>query len=364
MHNNWWHAENNGLIPKSGIAADHYHQFDSDFAMGRKLGLNSMRISLEWSRLQPREGEWDEREVEHYHHVFRSLRKHGFIPMVTLFHWTMPQWLAEKGGFETEYGLRAFRKFVRGIASEFGKECQLWLTVNEPEVFAFDGYWFAKHPPFVKSLWRAWKVYRNTIKAHKEAYQILKRYIPHVRVGVAKNVAHHEPHSKSVLDKLVVWIANKFGNEYFIDRIKNHLDFIGLNYYFTHRLRFSWRKGFEHMNEQFPKSDMGIKTYPQGLYHLLKRFQKYDKALYVTENGIANATDTMRAQFIREHIKAVHQARLEGAPIKGYFYWSLIDTYEFQDGFDRKFGLAEVDFANLKRTPRVSPQLFTSFRKR
>lgn len=364
VHSNWWHAEQNGFVPPSGIAADHYHQFDSDFAMGRKLGLNAMRISLEWSRLQPKEGVWDKREVEHYHHVFRSLRHRGFIPMVTLFHWTMPQWLLEKGGFETYYGLRAFRKFVRGVASEFGKECQLWITINEPEVFAFESYFFGKHPPFGKSLWRAWKVYRNLIKAHFDAHKILKLYIPHVRVGVAKNVAYHLPHSKSILDRLVVWIANKFGNECFIEKTKHTLDFIGLNYYFTHRLKFSLLKGFENMNEKFPMSEMGTKTFPQGLYYLLRRFQKYDKPLYVTENGIANAHDKMREQFIREHIKAVHQARQEGVQIKGYFYWSLIDTYEFRDGFDRKFGLAEVNYSNLKRTPRISAQLFNSFRKR
>ncbi len=323
-----------------------------------------MRVSIEWSRLEPEEGKWDLKAVEHYHQVFRSLRKHGLVPMVTLFHWTMPQWLAVKGGFETEAGLKAFRKFVRAVAVEYGKECQLWLTVNEPEVFVFDGYLFAKHPPFYKNIWKALKVYRNVIRAHNQSYAILKKYIPYVRVGVAKNVAFHEPFREgNVLDNLVVKIANYVGNEFFIERIKNRIDFIGLNYYFTHTVKFSLLRGFKPMNEKYPKSDMGMKTYPSGLYHLLKRFNKYYKPLYVTENGIANCTDIMRVRFIHEHVTAVHRARHEGVLVKGYFHWSLIDTYEWQDGFDRKFGLAEVDYTTQKRKLRVSPQLFSSFRK-
>jgi beta-glucosidase len=138
IHSNWWKAESAGLVPPSGVAANHYHHFDSDFGMAKSLGLNAMRISLEWSRLEPVKGEWDPKAIEHYHHVFRSMKKHGLVPMVTLFHWTMPQWLASKGGFETEYGVKMFRRFVRKVAREYGRYCQLWLTINEPEVFVFE----------------------------------------------------------------------------------------------------------------------------------------------------------------------------------------------------------------------------------
>lgn len=365
LHSNWWDAESQGKIPPSGMAADHYRKFDSDFALAHSLGLNAMRISIEWSRLEPGEGEWNEAAIAHYHHVFKSLRKHGHIPMVTLFHWTMPLWFAERGGFAVASNLKYFKRFVRKVAREYGKHCQLWLTVNEPEVFAFDSYLFGKHVPFEKNARKALTVYRNLFAAHKAAYVILKRYIPHVRVGVAKNVALNIPfRSDHPLDKLVAWVGNKLGNEFFIDRVKNHIDFIGLNYYFTHLVKFDIWSGFIPMNEQFPMSDMGIKTNPQGLYKLLKRFEKYNKPLYVTENGIANASDNMRVRFIKEHLAAVYKARLEGVPVKGYFHWSLLDTYEWQDGFDRKFGLAEVDFQTQKRTLRVANQLFHSFRKK
>ena len=163
------------------------------------------------------------------------------------------------------------------------------------------------------------------------------------------------------LDQLTVKIARYFGNEFFINRLKNQLDFIGLNYYFTHTLKFDWLAGFKEMNEQFPKSDMGLKTYPKGLYFLLKRFARYKKPLYITENGIANATNEMRERFISEHLDAIAQALGEGISAKGYFYWSLLDTYEWHMGYRLKFGLAEVDYETLNRTPRVQEKFFKTF---
>ena len=224
IHSNWWHEEQLGKMPKSMAAADHFRLFDSDFTMAQKLGLNAMRISIEWSRIEPVEGSWDEVAIAHYHKVFASLRKHGLTPMVTLFHWTMPQWLAAKGGFETEFGVKMFRGFVQKIAREFGTECRLWTTVNEPEVYAFSSYFNGTHPPFQKNLRKALTVYRNLIKAHYVGYDALHKYARFAKVGVAKNVSYAEPlRPGNMLDKLVVKIGQKFGNEFFIDRIKNKL---------------------------------------------------------------------------------------------------------------------------------------------
>ncbi len=365
IHSNWWHAEKQGLVPRSGSAANHYHLFDEDFAMAASLGLNSMRISIEWSRIEPKEGQWDLQAIEHYHQVFASMRKHGLTPMVTLFHWTLPQWLAAKGGFETAVGVKTFKRFVTVVAREFAAECQLWLTINEPEVFAFEGYWTKKHVPFRRNILLTLKVYINLIRAHKAAYKIVKQAVPHAQVGLAKNVAYNEPFRKNHwLDKLIVKVANKFGNEFFINCITRQLDFIGLNYYFTHTVRFSWTSGFEEMNKKYPKSAMGFKTYPKGLYHLLKHFAKYRKPLYVTENGIANAADSMREDFIAEHLLEVKRAYAENIPVKGYFYWSLLDTYEWQDGYSLKFGLAEVNLESFERKLRVRKDLFRALRSR
>ncbi len=362
IYSNWWAAEAQGKVAASGLGADHFNKFDSDFALAKSLGLNAMRISIEWSRIEPQEGKLNAEVIAHYHDVFKSLRTHGLTPMVTLFHWTMPQWLAEKGGFESSFGVRTFEKYVEFIAREYGSDCNLWLTINEPEVFAFEGYWTAKHVPFRKNIFLTLKVYLNLIRAHKAAYKAIKKVLPGAQVGLAKNVAYHEPFRPGNWgDELIVKIGRYFGNEFFMNRLKRQLDFIGLNYYFTHTLKFSWRKGFEEMNKKFPKSDMGLKTYPKGLYHLLKRFAKYNKPLYVTENGIANATDEMRERFIAEHLEETKRALNEGAQVKGYFYWSLLDTYEWHMGYGLKFGLAEVNYETLERKPRVQENFFKTF---
>ena len=193
VHSNWWAAEAQGKVAASGLGADHFNKFDSDFAIAEGLGLNAMRISIEWSRIEPQEGKFNAEAIAHYHDVFKSLRAHGLTPMVTLFHWTMPQWLAEKRGFETSFGVRAFEKYVEFIAREYGSECNLWLTINEPEVFAFEGYWTAKHVPFRKNIFLTLKVYLNLIRAHKVAYKAIKKVLPRAQVGLAKNVAYHEP---------------------------------------------------------------------------------------------------------------------------------------------------------------------------
>ncbi len=360
---NWWQAELQGKVPSSGLGADHYHQFDSDFVLAKELGLNAVRISIEWSRIEPREGQWNAEAIAHYHEVFASLQKQGLTPMVTLFHWTLPQWLARKGGLETQFGVQAFAKFIEVIAHEYGHKANLWLTLNEPEVFAFEGYYTAKHVPFRTNLFLALKVYYNLICAHKLAYRILKQVNPSAQVGVAKNVAYNEPFRPNhIFDRLIVKVANKIGNEFFIDRIRKQLDFIGLNYYFTHTVKSKWYFGFEAMNIKHPKSAMGITTYPRGLYFLLKRFSKYRKPIYITENGIANANDEMRGEFIAQHLHAVDEAIRAGVNVKGYFNWALIDTYEWQKGYDLKFGLAEVNYHTLKRTLRLPAKFFNQFR--
>ncbi len=192
---------------------------------------------------------------------------------------------------------------------------------------------------------------------HKASYHIIKSIDRTAQIGIAKNVAYHEPYRKShVLDRLLVWCANTFGNELFVRLILKQLDFIGLNYYFYHSLTWSWKSVFESKNKHVIKSDMGEKTYPLGLYYLLKQLWKYRKPLYVTENGIANSYDDMRIRFIEEHLHAVRKAQKQGIDVRGYFYWSLTDTYEWKDGYDRKFGLVEIDFETKKRRPRTVPR--------
>jgi beta-glucosidase len=370
FHNDWWHYEQEGRLPKSGKAADHYNRYEEDFVLAQKIGLNAMRISIEWSRIEPLEGRWDKTAIEHYRKVLKSMKERGLVRMATLHHFTLPMWLAEKGGFETSAGSGAFARFCWFVAKNLGEEVDLWVTLNEPEIYAGQGYKNGSWPPFKKNFFLFLKVTSNLIKAHKQAYSAIRQAIPGAKIGIAKNSVYFEPFRKNnFLDRLVVFFADWFGNHYFLNRVKNHLDFIGLNYYFYHSLRFKFPTSSVDMNYNFMvnrptdppevmRSDMGWRTFPEGIYHVLKNLKKYSFPVYITENGIANARDDMRKDFIREHLYWALKAKEEGVDLKGYFYWSLTDNFEWADGFGPLFGLFEVNYETQERKLRASAEVF------
>jgi beta-glucosidase len=360
VHNNWWRLEQQGRLPKSGRAADHYHRYVEDFQLAHEIGLNLMRISIEWSRIEPEEGQIVQAEVEHYRQVLLTMKAQGLTRMVTLFHWTMPQWFYEQGGFNSSTAAEKFARFSKLMAEQLGSEIDYWITLNEPDVYSYMSYRAGLHPPFYKStLWMI-KILRQLVKAHKASYQAIKKVSPQAQIGLAKNNIYFEAfRPKSLSDQLTVAISNYFTNYYFLDRTKNFCDFIGLNYYFYHTLQFHLLRGWQVKNLAGPKSDMGWRTFPQGIYYLVKDLhRRYHKPIFITENGIANAHDDMRARFIAEHLQALSQAIAEGADVRGYCYWSLTDTYEWHDGFKPKFGLIEVDFTTMQRTVRPSSKIF------
>jgi beta-glucosidase len=370
INNDWWHAEQEGRVPKSGIATDHYHKYEEDFKIARDIGLNAFRISIAWSRIEPKEGVWDVREVEHYRKVLKKMKEQGLTRMVTLWHFAMPEWLAEKGGFETPQAVEAFTRYAWFVAQNLGDEIDLWLTMNEPELYAGMGYNKGIWPPFKKSFFLTFEVIRNLAQAHKKAYKAIKQVRSDAQIGVAKNAVYYEPYRRSnPIDQVIVFFAKAFGNYYFLDKIQKELDFIGVNYYFYNLIKFNWPARMHEMNYNFLKnrptdppeiqrSDMGWRTYPQGLYHVLKDYKKYKKPIYVTENGIANARDDMRKNYIRQHLVWTKKAIEEGADVRGYFYWSLIDNYEWADGYGPLFGLVEINHDTLARKIRPSAEVF------
>ncbi len=358
FNNDWWHYEQQDRLPKSGKATDHYNRYEEDFLLAKNMGLNTMRISIEWSRIEPIENKWDATAIEHYRKVLLKMKELGLTRIVTLHHFTLPMWLADKGGFENSHGAAAFARFAWFVASNLGQEVDYWVTINEPEVYAGLSYNHGKWPPFKKNLWTMIRVFHNLMHAHRSAFKSIREVLPGAMIGLAKNNVDYEAYRKgNFFDNLLVKLFKYFGNEYFLNRIKDHLDFIGLNYYFSHTLKFTWR-GPRKMNHEVPKSDMGWATYPPGLYHLLLDLKKYNKPVIVTENGIANARDDMRQDFIRQHLESMARAATEGVDVKGYCYWSLTDTYEWHDGFNPKFGLVEVNLETMERKVRGSADIF------
>jgi len=341
-------------IYPAGRACDQYHLYEKDCELIQELNQNSHRFSLEWSRVEPEEGRFDEKEINHYRDVLQVLKLRGIETMVTLHHFTLPIWLAEKGGFANKKSIFYFSRFAEKVFVEYKDLVDFWITINEPLIYAFWAFPLLKKTSIKRLLLIAssFKVIHNQIASHKKIYEIFHRNSNNAaKVGIAKNNTYFEPfNNKSLLDKIGVEACRFFWNRYFLNRIKNHLDFIGLNYYFHRKVRFP----FSTENENKAVSDIGWEIFPEGIYHTLTELQRYQLPIYVTENGLADAEDRLRKDFTRDHLFWIHRAIGEGVDVRGYFYWSFIDNFEWEKGFGPRFGLIAVDYGNMDRKIRPS----------
>ena len=335
----------------AGIACDHYHKYQEDFDWVTTLNQNAHRFSIEWSRIEKKEGRFDQKEIEHYRKVLLSLKERKIKTMLTLFHFTLPKWFQQKGGFAKQKNIFYFERFANRIFDEYKNLVDFWVVINEPQVYAAQGYLLKIWPPKKRSLMLYLRVLRNLILAHKIVYKSFHQKESQVRIGIAKNNQFFEPYnSKSASDKSIVKIANWWQNYYFLNKLRNHLDFIGLNYYFHNKIKFP----FFIKNENKIVSDIGWEIYPKGIYFTLKDLKQYSLPIYITENGVADKKDSLREKFIKDHLYWIWRAIQEKVDIRGYFHWSLLDNFEWEKRFEPRFGLIEVDYKTLERKPRES----------
>ncbi len=392
VHNDWWAWEVSGrLKTPSGIACDHYHRYPEDFKIAQELGHNAHRFSIEWSRLEPRENEWNQEAFDHYEKVFQELKAKGLEPVVTLHHFTSPQWFAEKGGWLSEETPFYFARFTRRVIEAFGRHVRFWITINEPLVYLYHGYFAGLWPPGISSFTDSMKVVRNQILAHIRAYEVIHEFYSRqnqpVWVSIAKHMGYFMPCNKwSLLDRLSVFFRGWFFNRLFLDALttgflffpgmfcellprSETLDFIGVNYYTRDFIRFNGLESAGILGTACPKdhhagqiselNTMGWDIYPKGLYHCLMSLKKYGLPLMITENGICAFNDEQRQRYILAHTAETARAKKEGTDIRGFFYWSLLDNFEWAHGFDPRFGIVEVDYQNLQRKVRKSAHVFS-----
>jgi beta-glucosidase len=332
----------------SGRACDHYHRFREDFDIAKSLGHNAHRFSIEWSRIEPEEGKFDEREITHYHDVVAALRERGMEPFVTLWHYTLPVWLARKGGVMSKKFPEYFARYARHVARAL-KDVSFWITVNEPEVFDVCSYYKGIRPPEKKSLVLFCRSMFHIVRAHRAAYRSIKNIMPESRIGAAMHISWFES-SGGWANDFLKWLAD-CGNFYFLNRTAKYSDFIGFNHYGHNRIDWGFNK-----NENEETSDVGWEIYPESIYQVLKQLQKYHLPIYITENGLADARDIKRESFIVHYLAYVKKAIDEGVDVRGYLHWSLLDNFEWDSGFWPRFGLVEVDYHTLER--RVRPSSF------
>ena len=394
-HNNQWAAweQQPGRIHKgqrSGKATDWWNleTAAADFDRAAELGLNSIRLSVEWSRIEPEPGVFDASALRQYAEMLRLLRQRGLEPMVTLHHFTDPLWLAEIGGWENPLVEDYFSRFTARVVEALGDQVTLWCTINEPLVYAVVGYLDGRFPPGVKNIRRAMNVLRRMLLAHGRAYRAIHRLQNNARAGLAHHMRVHLPaNPASAIDRRAAAMMNQIANRSTLAAITEgkltpllglgqtatHLidtsDFIGLNYYTTILTTFDptqpgnlFARTFFDPAAEFSDYDSAGDPYgivdPAGLHLALKTLAPYGKPIYVTENGVPGDEDDMRGRFIATHLAETWRAQQEGADVRGYYHWTLVDNFEWVEAWNLKFGLFSLDRETGIRTPKPSAAIY------
>jgi beta-glucosidase len=343
----------------AGAGVDHYNRYPEDFAILEKLGMNSFRFGIEWARLEPEEGKWDEEAVEHYRAYIKDLRRRGIEPFLNIWHWTVPVWFDDKGGFARKANLKYFRRFVAKVGEEYGADLSYVITLNEPNVYTSFGYLTGEWPPQQRNIWQFARVYWNLTRAHKQAYKILKGQHQHLQIGVAQQLANIQAkNSHDLTDVIFTKWMRYWWNWWFLHRIRKCQDFVGVNYYFT-----DYYHNFRRQNPKVPVNDLGWYMEPEGIFPLLLRtWAHYRKPIFITENGLADMSDEHRRWWIEETTVAMERALGEGVDLRGYFHWSLLDNFEWAYGWWPRFGLVTVDRKdNMKRAIRPSAKWLADY---
>jgi beta-glucosidase len=361
---------------QSGAAADHWNRVSEDIGLLRDLGANAYRFSIEWSRLEPAPGQWDEAAWAHYVDEVAQLRAAGVEPMVTLLHFTLPAWLADRGGPAADDFARHFGAFATEAGRRLGSEVRYWCTVNEPNVQMYQGYVAGIWPPGKKDTVAAARAFAGLVRGHAAAARAIRAARPDARIGAAVNLIVFDPARRWWLPD---WIAAREADRGFnwafydslergaitleiagfprldepVPGLQGSVDYVGVNYYRRNLVRFSPAAPglVELLQGPGPLSDAGVEIYPEGLLRLLRRvWERYHLPAIITENGIADRKDEHRAAYIRSHAFAIGQAIREDIPVQGYLHWSLMDNFEWSDGYEPRFGLYRVDYLTQRRT--------------
>ncbi len=387
--NNWTAWENSpGHIyqdQQAGQACDWWGgRYVEDFDRAADLHHNAHRLSVEWSRIEPERGKFDGAALDHYNRMVAALRERGMEPLVTLHHFTNPLWVEEMGGWTNIETVRRFERFARLIVDELGHSVSMWCTINEPMVYATQGYLLGSFPPGERNLKRTYQVAENMLRGHAAAYHTIKKFQPNAQVGFAKHQISLKTRKPALLHIPARNVIRQTFNRAFIEALltgtlkfssfkaevpdaRDTLDWIGLNYYYRFLAGFNLLAPRQMFIQQTRPHD-GIlgpdsvgEIWPEGLFEQIRWLgERTDKPLYVTENGIPDADDTLRPLHMIRSIRSVWQAINYNYPVKGYFYWTLVDNFEWAEGYDPRFrfGLYECDHETQARSPKRSAALY------
>ncbi|MBU0704727.1 MAG: glycoside hydrolase family 1 protein [Chloroflexi bacterium] len=387
-NNDWWAWEQQeGRIKegdKSGQACDWWENAEPDFASAAAMGMNALRLSVEWSRVEPRPGEFDDSALERYAQMLQGLRMRNIEPMVTLHHFTNPCWLADQGGWENPQTIPLFARFARRVVERLGQYCDLWCTINEPNVYGYLGYLAGIFPPGQSDPGAAMLVIRHLLAGHAAAYREIHAAQPHARVGLAHNMRILDPaNPKSLLDRCVAQVADRTYNQAILTaltrgrwtlplgfglawKLRRTLDWVGLNYYTRDLVAFDRTQRQELFSRRLRAADAEPldggygEFYPHGMFRCLQRLARLRLPIYVTENGIPDDDDDQRPRYLMTHLHQMWHAIQLCYPVMGYYHWTLVDNFEWAEGWALRFGLIGLDTETQARTPRPSADLYAA----
>lgn len=335
--------------------ADHYTRYKEDFDLLQKMNMNAYRFSIEWSRVEPQEGAWDAEAITHYKEYIADIKRRDIEPIMTLQHFTLPVWFAEKGGFERRGNVKYFLRYVEKIMTELGTGIRFIVIINEPEVYAYESYYQQEWPPNHNKVLMMWKVNNVQALAFKRASKLIHGMNRRYRVGIAKNSTYFYPGDSAWLSHRSASVFQYFQDDFIIKKYARHSDFLGVNYYQSQRV-FGYRM---HNPEDQPYSDVNWMLAPADIEFVLERLhRKYKLPLLITENGLADAEDQYRQWWIKETVMAMQRAMGRGVQLIGYLHWSLMDNFEWAYGKWPRFGLVSIDYKTGKRSLRPSAVWF------
>lgn len=369
----------------SGRACDWWEgsRWREDFDRAAQDGHTALRLSVEWSRVEPEPGRWDESALDHYRQMAAGLRARGLTPLVTLHHFVNPIWLAERGGWENPAVVGWFERYVRRVAEALRDVVDFWATINEPNVYMYQGWVAGVFPPGKRDLLAAMRVAGQLVRAHAAAYRAIHALQPGARVGLPIHFRPIEPAQPGFL--LDAWVARTQFNLFsslFLDALRTGRlrqlgvpalavpeargthDYLGLNYYTAEVARFDLTNPGELFGRRaFPAGsevdEAGVyASHPPGLYESLSWAARFQLPIYITENGIGDAADRLRPRYLVSHLRQLWRAVNFNWDVRGYFHWSLVDNFEWERGWTHRFGLYGLDEATQIRTPRPSSRLF------